>query len=68
MDDVTHFTVVSDGRLRQMATCEECGAVLTAEPGEALIDALELHAAWHAAMRETAFQVREQLRDEGFEI
>lgn len=62
------FTVLSEGKRRQMATCEECGAVLTPGLGETLLDVLELHAAWHAAMRDTAYEIREQLRAQGFEL
>lgn len=60
------FTVVADGRLRQMATCRECGAVLTPGEDEGLMDVLELHAEWHAVMRATAEEIKAELRAEGW--
>lgn len=59
------FTVVTDGRLRQMATCETCRAVLTPDEGEALIDAIEQHSDWHRVMELTAEEIRAELREEG---
>lgn len=62
------FTVVSDARLRQFATCQECGAVLTPDEDEALIDAIEMHSHWHRVMRATAEEIKAELRDEGWDV
>lgn len=62
------FTVVSDGHLRQMATCQECGAVLTPDEGEALIDAIELHSQWHFVMKATAEEIKAELREQGWKL
>jgi hypothetical protein len=62
------FTVVSDGRLRQMATCEVCGAVLTPDEDEHLIDAIELHSEWHRVMELTAEEIKAELREQGWEL
>jgi len=61
------FTVVSDAHLRQFATCEQCGAVLTPDEGEALIDAIEQHSQWHYAMAAETTTIREALREHGIE-
>jgi hypothetical protein len=60
--------VVTDGRMRQMATCETCGAVLTPGEDETLIDAIEQHSQWHYAMAATAEEIKAELRAEGFKL
>jgi hypothetical protein len=62
------FTVLADGRMRQMATCEMCGAVLTPDEDEALIDALEQHSQWHYAMAATAEEIKAELREQGWKL
>jgi hypothetical protein len=62
------FTVLADGRMRQMATCEMCGAVLTPAEDELLIDALEQHSQWHYAMQATAEEIKTELREQGFKL
>jgi hypothetical protein len=54
------FTVLTDGRMRQMASCETCGALL--------IDALEQHSQWHYAMQATAEEIKTELREQGFKL
>lgn len=62
------FTVVSDGHLRQMATCETCGAVLTPIEDETTLDAIERHAQWHGAMETTAEEIKAELREQGWKL
>lgn len=62
------FTVVSDGHLRQMATCDVCRAVLTPEDDETLLDAIEEHSRWHFVMAATAEEIKAELREEGFDV
>jgi hypothetical protein len=62
------FTVLADGRMRQMATCEACGAVLTPGEDETLIVALEQHSQWHYAMQATAEEIKTELREQGFKL
>jgi hypothetical protein len=51
-----------------MATCETCGAVLTPDEGEALIDAIEQHSQWHFVMKATADEIKAELRAEGWKL
>lgn len=54
--------------MRQMATCEECRAVLTPDEDELLIDAIELHSQWHYAMAASAEEIKAELREQGFKL
>jgi hypothetical protein len=62
------FTVVTDGHMRQMATCETCGAVLTPDEEETMLDAIEQHSQWHYAMAATAEEIKAELREQGWKL
>ena len=65
---LTGFIVVTDrGRVR-MGYCQRCRAVVTPLEGETLDEAIDVHAEWHAVMEATAFEIREELRGEGFDV
>jgi hypothetical protein len=63
-----HFTVVTDGQMRQMATCEICRAVLTPDEDETLLEAIEQHSQWHFVMEATAEEIKAELREQGWKL
>jgi len=68
--DPVQFGIQYDeaGRIVGPLVCQSCGAALVPELDETYMDLMELHAEWHGAMRQTAFETREELRRRGFEI